>query len=309
MDMVTIIMATYNGEKYLKEQIESILSSSYRDFKLYIVDDGSTDSTMEILSRYKEKYPDLIEVSQNRANLGVTMNFLNAVKKTTSEYIMLCDQDDVWKKDKIARTLNRMKQMEVQFGKDLPVAVFTDAYVTDSKLNIIHESFFKSGRLNPGLTDLPHMLMENKLIGCTVMINGAVRNILRSRPLPKNARFHDGWLGLIAASFGKISFIPEPTLFYRQHESNVVGGRDFLSYVLNRVSNLRKQKESLLALEAQAREFADLYRNYFDSERLEIIERFSNLSRENFFRRRQLILRYGFLKSGIIRNIGLMFIA
>jgi len=308
MDRVTIIMATYNGEKYLEEQIESILSSTYREFKLYIVDDGSKDSTMEILNLYKMRYPDIIHISRNETNMGVTLNFLNAIIKTTSEYIMLCDQDDVWKKDKIARTMKRMKQMEVQFGKDMPVAVFTDAYVTDSRLNIIHESFFRSGRLNPGLTDLPHMLMENKLIGCTVMINGAVRKILQSKPLPKHARYHDGWLGLIAASFGKISFIPEPTLFYRQHEGNVVGNRGFYAYIIDRISNLRKQKEALTALQAQAREFADLYRDYFDGRKLDLIMRFSNLSKESFIKRRLLILRYGYLKSGIIRNIGLILI-
>jgi len=263
---------------------------------------------MEILNLYKMRYPDIIHISRNETNMGVTLNFLNAIIKTTSEYIMLCDQDDVWKKDKIARTLKRMKQMEVQFGKDMPVAVFTDAYVTDSRLNIIHESFFRSGRLNPGLTDLPHMLMENKLIGCTVMINGAVRKILQSKPLPKHARYHDGWLGLIAASFGKISFIPEPTLFYRQHEGNVVGNRGFYAYIIDRISNLRKQKEALTALQAQAREFADLYRDYFDGRKLDLIMRFSNLSKESFIKRRLLILRYGYLKSGIIRNIGLILI-
>lgn len=308
MDRVTIIMATYNGEKYLEEQIESILSSTYREFKLYIVDDGSKDSTMELLNRYKMRYPDIIHISRNETNMGVTLNFLNAINKTTSEYIMLCDQDDVWKKDKITRTLKRMKQMEVQFGKEMPVAVFTDAYVADSSLNIIHESFFRSGRLNPGLTDLSHMLMENKLIGCTVMINGAVRKILQSKPLPKHARFHDGWLGLIAASFGKISFIPEPTLFYRQHEANVVGNRGFYAYMLDRISNLKRQKEALTALQTQAREFADLYRDYFDGRKLDLIVRFSNLSKESFIKRRLLILRYGYLKSGIIRNIGLMLI-
>lgn len=308
MDMVTIIMTTYNGEKYLNEQIDSILSSTYKEFKLYIVDDGSKDSTMDILSRYQRQYPDVIYISRNETNMGVTLNFLSAINRTTSDYIMLCDQDDVWKKDKIAKTLQRMKQMEVQFGKDMPVAVFTDAYVTDSKLNIIHESFFRSGKLNPRLTDLPHLLMENKLIGCTVMINGAVRRILQSRPLPKHARFHDGWLGLIAASLGKISFIPEPTLLYRQHEANVVGNRGFLSYVFNRVGNLKKQKKSLIALQTQAKEFAELYGTYIDNKKLELIIRFSNLSKEGFLRRRLLIIRYGYLKTGIIRNIGLIFI-
>lgn len=308
MDMVTIVMATYNGEKYLEEQLNSILSSTYKDFKLYIVDDGSKDSTMEILNRYRNKYPHKIMFSQNKKNMGVTLNFLNAITKTTSDYVMLSDQDDVWLEDKIEKTMKRMKQMEVQFGRDIPIAVFTDAYVTDNKLNIIQDSFFRSSRLNPGLTDLPHLLMENKLIGCTVMINGALREILKNNVLPTKARFHDGWLGLIAASMGKISFIPEPTLLYRQHEANVVGNRGFLNYVINRISNIKKQKESILALQRQAAEFTDIYHNYISIKNMEIITQFSKLAMEGFIQRRILVLRYGYLKSGIIRNIGLLII-
>lgn len=309
MDMVSIVMASYNGEKYLGEQIDSIMSSTYQDFEIFIVDDGSQDNTMEILEQNKEKYPDKIHISQNESNMGVTLNFLNAINKTTSDYVMLCDQDDVWNKDKIARTLKKVKQMEVQFGKNIATAVFTDAYVVNDKLELIYESFFRSGRLNPRLIDLSHLLMENKLIGCTVMINGALRRILQSYPLPKKAKFHDGWLGLIAASFGRIGFINEPTLLYRQHSANVVGNSSFLSYILSRVRNLSKQREALRSLYIQAAEFANLYNDLFDSKKLEVIVRFSKLHKERFIRRRIILIRHRYLKSGIIRNIGLMFIA
>lgn len=309
MGMVSIVMATYNGDKYLDEQIESIISSTYQDFKLYIYDDGSKDSTMEILESYKRQYPDKIYVSQNHTNLGVTQNFLHAINRTTADYVMLCDQDDVWKSDKIARTLKRIRQMEIQFGKNLPMAVFTDAHVVDSNLNMLQESFFRSGRLNPRLTDLSHLLMENKLIGCTVMINGALRKVLQGSCIPQHARFHDGWLGLIASSLGKVSFIKEPTLFYRQHEANLVGNKKFLSYILNRVRNLREQKRALLELQIQAGEFAKLYSNIIDEDKLELIIRFSELNQKSFLRRRILIIRNGYLKSGIIRNIGILIIA
>ncbi|NLK99125.1 MAG: glycosyltransferase family 2 protein [Clostridiales bacterium] len=309
MDKVSIVMTTYNGEKYLEEQLDSILKSTYKDFDLYIVDDGSKDKTMEILERYKEMHPHKINISQNETNLGVTLNFLNAINKTTSEYIMLCDQDDVWKMDKIARTLKRVKQMELQFGKELPIAVFTDAFVVDDKLNMLHESFFRSGRLNPGLIDLPHLLMENKLIGCTIMINQSIRRVLQSAPLPKRARFHDGWLGLIAASTGKIGYIKEPTLYYRQHSSNLVGNQGFISYVISRITNIKKQKRALSELYIQADEFVSLYHNLLGSKEFEIIKRFSKLYHMNFLKRRIMFIRYRYLKSGIIRNIGLMFIA
>ncbi|NLZ83292.1 MAG: glycosyltransferase, partial [Clostridiales bacterium] len=129
MSMVSIIIATYNGEKYIAEQIDSILKSSYQDMEIYIYDDGSQDGTMDILKRYEANYPDIIHVKQNESNLGVTLNFLKAIRRTTTDYVMLCDQDDVWKIDKIAMTLKRMRHMEAQMDKKLPMAVFTDAKV------------------------------------------------------------------------------------------------------------------------------------------------------------------------------------
>jgi len=308
MDMVTIVMTTYNGEKYVGEQIDSILSASYHDILLYIYDDGSKDNTVPILKEYERQFPDKIHVYQNEVNLGVTNNFLHAVYQTTTDYVMLCDQDDVWKADKIALTLKRMRHMECQRGKDTPMAVFTDAIVVDQDLNVLKDSFFKSGHLNPTKIDLPHLLMENKLIGCTVMINSSLRKILQSHSLPEKARFHDGWLALIATSFGRIGYINEGTLLYRQHGGNIVGNTGFLFYFKNRITSLRKQKEALLSLQHQAGEFSAIYDDLLTEEKRIIINQFANLSKLGFIKRRRQILYYGFLKTGIIRNIGLMFI-
>lgn len=308
MSMVTIVMTTYNGEKYAGEQIESILSSTFQDFLLMIYDDGSTDTTMDILKSYADRYPDKIHVYRNKKNLGVTMNFLNAVCRTTTEYIMFCDQDDVWMPDKISVTLSRMRYMEGQLGKAIPVAVFTDAIVTDVELNVVHESFFRSGRLDPKKTDLSHLLMENKLIGCTLMINSALRRILQSHRMPKYARFHDWWIALIAASAGKICYIAQPTMYYRQHEKNIVGNQSFGSYVRNRLLSLRKQKKALLALMRQADELCAIYEDVLTDEKQALIRRFAELHQVNPIKRRYYILRFGYLKTGLIRNAGLMLI-
>lgn len=308
MSMVSIVMATYNGEKYVGEQIDSILNSTFQDFDLFIFDDGSKDETMSVLQSYRDKYPDKIHVSRNETNRGVTLNFLEAVCRTTADYVMFCDQDDVWKPEKIAVTLKRLRHMEVQFKKELPMAVFTDALVVDENLRVLSESFFRSGRLDPKKTNLSHLLMENKLIGCTVMINAALRRILQSCRLPKNARFHDSWISMIAASFGKISYLNEATLLYRQHEANVVGNKSFVSYCKNRIRNLKKQKESLLDLERQAGEFCEIYKELLSRDSKELIARFAGLSQEGFLQRRVLVLKYDYTKTGLIRNIGLMII-
>lgn len=308
MSTVAIVMATYNGERYVGEQIESILKSSYQDFELFIFDDCSKDNTMSILYGYEEQNPSKIHVFRNEENLGLTINFLRAVRNTTMDYIMFCDQDDVWKPNKIGITLKRMRHMEAQNGKEKPIAVFTDAVVVDKELQVLQNSYSSSHNLNPRKTDLSHILMENKLIGCTVMLNAALRKVLQSNPLPTKARYHDWWVALIAASMGKIGYVNEGTLLYRQHGGNIVGGDDFASYVKNRLSSLHDQKEALRSLYRQAEEFETIYQELLSEESSLIIKRFAELEQYNYLVRRFLILHCGYLKTGIIRNLGLIFI-
>lgn len=308
MSTVAIVMATYNGEKYIAEQIDSILSSSYQDFELFIYDDGSKDETISILRTYEALNPDKVHVFLNDKNLGLVQNFLVALSKTTMDYVMFCDQDDVWRKNKIGITLKRMRNMEAQYGKDKPYAVFTDASIVDQDLKELHPSFFESNHLNPCKTDLSHLLMENKLIGCTVMVNASLRKILQSNRLPQKAKFHDGWIALIASSFGRIGFVKESTILYRQHGGNIVGGADFTTYIKNRIQSLHQQKEAILSLERQAEEFVLLYGEQLSVEKRMIIQTFATLHEAGFLQKRQIILKKHYLKSGLIRNIGLLII-
>jgi len=308
MGTVAVIMATYNGGNYVRQQLESILASSFCDFEIFIYDDGSKDNTISIIRELQEQYPSKIYLHQNEQNLGVTRNFLQALANSTADYIMLCDQDDVWKKDKIAKTLKRMKNMESQLGKNIPLAVFTDADIVDENLKIISNSFFKFNKLNPHKTDLAHILMENKLIGCTVMVNSQVRRLLHNYPLPKHARFHDWWIALISSSMGKISFIEEATLLYRQHSGNLVGGSGFAAYLKSRLANIKKQKQALQSLYAQAEEFLAIYDDILPDESKRQIREFAALSGMGFMQKRMLILRKGYTKSGFLRNLGLMLV-
>jgi Glycosyltransferases involved in cell wall biogenesis len=308
MSTVAIIMTTYNGEKYVKEQIDSILVSNYQDFELFIYDDGSNDNTVALMKPYEQQYPDKVHVFQNEKNLGLVRNFLHALSLTTMDYVMFCDQDDVWRANKIGITLKRLRNLEAQTGKDTPLAVFTDASVVDQNLMELQSSFFESNHLEPKNTDLAHLLMENKLIGCTVMINAAVRKVLQSNRLPQDAKYHDWWVALIAASFGKIAFVKESTLLYRQHENNMVGGADFISYIKNRLQNLQHQKEAIRALERQASEFVHLYGEQLSAEKRMIIQTFAELNEAGFLQKRHLILKNQYLKTGLIRNIGLFII-
>ncbi len=299
---VDIIMATYNGEKYLSKQIDSILNQTYEDFFLTIYDDKSSDNTLNILYDYENKYPDKIKIYVNKENLGVTKNFFNGVKNTTRDYIMFCDQDDVWLLTKIEDSLMAMKDAEDE--DKIPISIFTDAYVVNEELNIINPSFHKYSRLDTNKTDLPHLLMENKLIGCTVMINSEVKKYITK--YSKSIRYHDWWIALICGSFGKIRYLNKPTIYYRQHQNNVVGSNGFSGYLLNRVTNIKKQKNVLLLIQKQAEFFYQLYSQQLTKENKQIVYRFANLFKYNFVYKRYLILKYGYLKTGVLRNLGVL---
>lgn len=312
MNSVSIILATYNGEKYISEQINSILNNTFTNWILWVFDDGSTDKTISIIEEYVILYPDKIILKRNSKNKGLILNFLEGLQYAAnyidkiSNYFMFCDQDDVWMPDKIEKTLKHMQKMENKYGKDSPVAVFTDALVVDENLNTLHSSFYEAGRLNTKKVDLSHIMMENKLIGCTVMLNHPLQ--LKISKLPNHARFHDWWIALIAAAFGTIGYLPVATISYRQHSNNVVGNQNFLSYVKNRITSLQKQREVLHNTIEQVNEFYQIYGLELPIEKKKEVYIFAHLDNVNWILKRFYILKYGFFKTGILRNIGLLFI-
>ena len=315
MNKVNIIMAAYNGENYIKDQIESIIHNSFKNWILWIFDDGSTDKTNLIIEDYIKQYPQKIKYYKNHVNKGVTRNFLEGAKfaidqnhqddtvKNLNHYYMFCDQDDVWMPGKIYKTLKQMKKAEKKFGSQKPIAAFTDAIVVDEKLNIQQSSFYKTSNLNTSRRDLPHMLMENKLIGCTIMFNEPLADKLEC--IPENARYHDWWVALIASAFGYITYLKEGTLLYRQHGNNLVGNQSFISYVKNRITSLNNQREILDITIRQAQEFYDIFGKELTSNKKYLVYQFAHIKENTWFMKRKIILENGYLKTGIIRNIGL----
>lgn len=335
MAKIHIILATYNGEQYLRRQLDSILQS-YEDFCLHIFDDGSTDATAEILQEYQTMCPNRIKVCVNEQNLGCTRNFLSGLKKAYEEvkqelcslqsgiestenetakksgvaggkhYFMFCDQDDIWYPEKLSITQKAMRRLEKKYGSDIPLLVFTDAVVTDANGEEIAPSFITQNKLNPYAVSTARILTENKCIGCTSMMNEELVQLLTE--VPDQARYHDWWMALLATSFGRMSYLNRKTLSYCQHGNNVVGVQKFTSYVKQRLFSLKKQKEMLLATQQQAAEFLAIYGDALTEEKAKVVEAFATLSEQSFMRRRINVLRYGFFKTGLVRNIGLLLI-
>lgn len=332
MERVIILMAAYQGEKYLKEQLDSILAQEHQDWKLFVRDDGSSDATPALLKEYSERFPDRIFAEQNHKNLGAARNFLTLLRDCSkagaisegrecgtlpgaskeegnpqpSCYYMFADQDDVWHPDKIRRALARMKQLEEKYGNALPALVFADAAVVDENKKLLAPSFFGMQRLEVKKRTFAHLLMENLCIGCTMMMNQALADQLEQ--IPEHARYHDWWIALLASAMGHTSYLAEAVMDYRQHGSNVVGSEDFAGYVKKRFKTLKEQKNSLAANYEQAEEFGRFYEDRLPVKHKRQLEQFLRLRYMNPVKRRITAVKGGYLKSGIVRNAGLMMV-
>ena len=312
MNRIEIILSTYNGEKYIKEQLDSIIRSSFKNWHISVSDDCSTDTTCDIVRDYVAKYSGRISLHINDSNMGSTVNFLTALKRAAREdsnagdttYYMFCDQDDVWLKDKLYVTLKAMKRLERKIGSVKPSLIFTDAVLAGADLSYINNSFYKSGHRFVRNLSISRLLIENRCIGCTVMMNRALVDILGDNY--DKVRFHDWWVALIASAFGGIRFLRVPTLLYRQHSGNQVGQNGFAAYVRGRASDRKDIENRLSETIAQARAFYECYKGRLSYRNAKIVNEFAGIESKSFFMKRYMILRYRFFKSGLLRNIALL---
>lgn len=311
MAEVAVIMAAYNGEKFIAEQIDSILDNSFTDIELHICDDGSTDRTEQIASVYVDKYPDKIHYHKNEKNLGVIRNFLYGLIYADCPYYMFSDQDDVWEKDKILHTLDKMKSEENSHmaaeGREIPIAVFGDAYMVDGELRSMNSTFQKLSNLTPADTGLPHVLVENAVIGCTLMINRCLRNKLQT--VPEQVRMHDHWIAIMAAALGRLVYLDEPLLKYRQHGNNTLGGASDISYATSNLGRIKKIKAGVWDSYYQAGAFLDCFENELTEEQKSVLSYFADIPNHNWFVRKYRILHGGFYKTGFIKNTALLLLA
>lgn len=227
---VAILMATYNGEKYLREQIESIQRQSFDDWTLFIQDDGSNDRTIAIIREFCDADYRIKLLDMGLTRQGAGMNFMSMLNAVESQYYMFSDQDDVWFDDKVERTLCRMKQEEAQHP-DKPVIVHTSRTFTDENLRVKVQSEFNPRNKPDAVIQRKVELMKDPNIlriytivgGCTMMLNHKAKEVA----FPYIAlRVHDSVCAMaVADKGGIISTIIEPTMFYRLHSSQTCGVR------------------------------------------------------------------------------------
>lgn len=301
--MTDVLLATYNAEAYLEAQLESLLAQTL-PVRILVRDDGSTDGTRSILERFRAANPQRIQLCEGQPTGAAKRNFLELVRASDADYMFFCDHDDVWHADKAEKTMDSMRALEAQHTKDKPLLVHTDLAVTTEDGKCIAASLMHYQRMDPRRKALRHLLCQNNVTGCTVMINRALADLFL-RGMPQSCIMHDWWLALIAAALGEIGYVDEVTMDYRQHGDNAIGAKHVASfgYVLDRAAKADEVRALLHATCAQAAGFADVFKDVLNAAQNALCRDYAALPQRGKLERVITLCRCGTWKNGILRKV------
>ena len=305
MASLAILLATYNNEAHVEALIDSILASDYRHFQLVVRDDCSSDGTPGLILPYAESDARVSVTLAKTQSGGAQNNFFRLLLDAPDcDALMFADADDVWLPDKIGKTVARMRSAEAEAGAGTPILVHGDLAVVDAELRTIAPSLFAYEKLSPERKSLKNLLCQNNVTGCTVMINRALRALVPAQPA--HSVMHDWWLALVAAAFGRIEVIDEPLLLYRQHGDNQVGAYDARDPLLaaKKLSRTAHIREVYASMFAQASCFADVFADRLSPEQTALCRAYAALADKGKLGRIAALLRHGFYKNTLTRNLG-----
>lgn len=304
---VDILLSTYNGSHHLPELLDSIGRQTCREWRLLVRDDGSADSTADILRAWGDRHPDRFRLlSSPTGNLGPAASFSVLAGEATAPHMMFCDQDDVWLDTRIERCRSGMAELEKRHDRSTPLLLYSDLRVVDDQLVRLDDSFFRYQNLHPGHTArFRRCLVQNVVPGCAMMLNRALRDL--AIPVPPDAVMHDWWVVLVAAGLGVCKFQPEPALLYRQHLDSHTGARPWGAGMLRQALSPAGRNRDGRAERRKAQEQAAALLTRHGG-RLAPIDRaacqaYAAFPRSSALRKRVSLVRHGLWKSGWMRNV------
>lgn len=259
---VIIVLATFNGASFLAEQLDSLIAQTKTQWNLLLRDDGSTDDTLQIIRTYAQNDKRFQLLSDEHGPTGSAFgNFailMDTALTSGAEYIFFCDQDDVWVPEKLTLMLARLQELEGD-GKTACL-VHHDLTVVGANLETIANSFIEYMRIHPGNESDPQRLISrNEVTGCAMACNRALLEV--SLPVSDQAVMHDWWLALCAGFFGRLAFMPQRLVKYRQHQKNAIGAKSFwhgLNPFTNWVKGWHRGNDEFVSTIIQARAFREL---------------------------------------------------
>ncbi|WGQ07514.1 glycosyltransferase family 2 protein [Pedobacter gandavensis] len=249
---ITILLATYKGAEYIAEQLDSLLNQTYSNWELIIHDDGSPDETLDIISAYAKTDNRVKILLDTNKHLGACQNFSHLMSANIEgDYVMFCDQDDIWESDKIEKSLNAILSLELTHGINEPLMVYGTYRMINQEGGILYLD-------SPDYSVKPNLrllLSQNYIYGCTMIINR--RLLTLSSSIPNTAENHDYWICLVALmNNAHIGYIIEPMILYRQHSNNVSGSYTNASF-LNRIKRILNDSE-VVSIKSRLKMFRSL---------------------------------------------------
>ena len=306
--MKTVILLTaYNGAEHLPDLLDSLLGQTDPDFSVLMQDDGSSDTTPTLLRRISGRDPRFTFGREQGRHLGAAGNFCSLIRQCEGAgRVMLCDQDDVWEPEKVARLKAAMDALETEYGAGVPLLVHSDCSLVGSDGAPIGPSFFRHQGWDPGAVTLPPLLVQNNVTGCTLIMNEPLRALIAAHAKAKDLFMHDWFIALTAASFGHIAFVDEPLTRYRQHGDNAIGAssRSLVRRGLAAFKNRRESKRRIKLTYTHTKVFRKLYEGELPPEALSTVSAYLATERMPKLRRVLAVRRLGCRMQSTVTRLG-----
>jgi len=303
INRVCVLLSTFNGELYLEEQLSSLANQTFSEFDIIARDDGSSDDTISILQSAG------VEVVCGDENIGPQLSFIKlvqaALEKPYYNYFLFCDQDDIWCDTKIETLLKAVRSSYPYQTK--PVLAFSDLIVVNYRNEEIAPSFLKLQQLDPSRVSLNQLLTQNVVTGCATLFNREMATLISS--INKDVLMHDWASAILASLYGELLFVDQPLVRYRQHNNNTIGVKK------NELFDYYQLLKKLLAGEhrplnnniKQALVIYDhLDKSRVDGNKLQALQAFISLKEQPSIKKTYLVLKFGFLKHGLVRNLAMI---
>ncbi|MEI3790021.1 MULTISPECIES: glycosyltransferase family 2 protein [unclassified Chryseobacterium] len=280
--MIDILLATYNGENFLKEQIDSLKNQSYYDWRLLIHDDGSIDKTIDIIKEYQRNDPRIILIEDGIKFGNAGKNFMHLLSFSTSDFVMFCDQDDIWLHNKIEFHYNGIKD------KKTPAMIYSNGYIYKNNVNIQIE-FITFHRNN--IQD--SIFLNGGIHGCCVMINKLMLEKINNI-FPDYVYMHDHFITMLSVTFGETIYIDKPLMLYRQHDNNVTGNIE-TSFFLRLKTFLNYNNPIIEKRHYNAnKSFYETYKLIMDEKKRKLFKDYLRFTEVNLIQRLVIVIKNSF---------------
>mgnify|MGYP002623999793 CR=1 FL=1 len=304
---ITVLLPTFNGVRWLPELLDSLRGQTDTAFSVLIQDDGSTDGTQELLAGLAGE-PLFVFGDEGGAHLGAKGSFLSLMRQAGTPLAALCDQDDVWLPERLSRGRRAMEEAETRFGEDTPILVHSDAFVTDACGQTLHRSLFRHQGWDAEAVDLPRLLVQNNVTGCTVLMNAALCQLAAEHADPQRIFMHDWFLAQTAAAFGTIVVIREPLVRYRQHGDNAVGASrtGMAGRAIGALRDRSKSRARVSLTWEQARVFREAYGDLLPEKARDCVDGYLSIETLPHLQRLRALRRGGYLMQSRAARVGQM---